>query len=137
MIPMVFAGCDSLFDTGDTEAVYEGPTVVAFFPLQQVGRVSQDNVALEVQLIGEQRSSAVEVTIAVDGSSTAVSGTHFTLPSTTVTIAPNTSIVNVPVNLIEGSISSGEVDLFLNITGASGDVEASENLKQARVIIRP
>jgi hypothetical protein len=136
LIPLMFLGCDDLFDKGDTEKVYDGPTVVGFFPLEREVSEIDGTTTLEIQLIGEQRTSAVTVTIEVDDASTAEAGVHYNLPQTEVTIEPGTSTVDVPVEIIDsGLISGSNVRLRLNITGASGDVEPSANLVQSSIFI--
>lgn len=51
------SGCDSLFDTGDTEAVFDGQPQLAFFPLESTANTSSARYAeLEIQLIGAQQS---------------------------------------------------------------------------------
>lgn len=139
----LFAGlftssCDDLFDKGDVEKTYDGPAVVAFYPLQKTVRTSTSpSTSVQVQLIGEQRSSDLSVTYQVGSASTAVAGTHYTLNVSPVTISGNTSTADITIGLIDGALAAGqEVALVLELQG-SADVPASENLKQSVVYIRP
>ena len=93
--------------------------------------------SVEVQLIGVQKSTALEVSYNVDATSTAVAGTHYTLVSPgKVTLAPNTSSTYVKYNVIAGGIPAGgsPVRLILNLEGAPG-IPAGENHKRFTVTI--
>lgn len=138
-LPVLFTGCDSLFDKGDVEKVYDGPSVVEFFPLSRTVTISTTpTTSIGVQLIGPQRSADLSVAYTVDATSTAIAGTHYniTTPSP-VTLAANTSSVPVTISLIAGSVPAGqERRLILNLVGADG-VAPAENLKRATIFIRP
>jgi hypothetical protein len=138
MLPLFLTGClNDLFDKGDVEKTYDGPTVVAFFPLLREVTLAAGSTFVQVQLIGEQRSSDLSVNFTVAGASTAVAGTHYTIGSSPVTIAAGTSTVNIPITLIGGSLAAGQTVLLqLELQGAGDGVAASENLKTARVFIR-
>lgn len=139
LLPVFITGCESLFDIGDTEKSYSGPSVVEFFPLSRTVNVGTTaSTTLAVQLIGPHRGSDLAVAYTVDATSTAIAGTHYTLGTPSpVTVAANTSSANVVINLIAGSVPAGtEVRLILNLEGADG-VAPSENLKRATIFIRP
>jgi hypothetical protein len=137
LFAVLFAGCDSLFDEGDLKKTYDGPDVVAFYPLQLQTRVVNNQAVIQVQLIGPQRSSDLSVRFNVDGASTAVAGTHYNLVTASpVTIPANSSTANIVVQFVPGSVPSGEVRLLLNLDGADG-VAAAENLKRSTIFIRP
>lgn len=138
VLPLLLTGClNDLFDKGDVEKTYDGPTVVGFFPLQREATLASGATSVQVQLIGEQRTSDLAVNYTVSGSSTAVAGTHYTITSPSpVTIAAGTSTVNIGISLIAGSVPAGQNRvLILELQGGQG-VEASANLATARVIIR-
>lgn len=139
LIPLMLVSCDSIFDKGDVERSYDGPPVVAFFPLETTARVNNPDVSLEVQLIAPQRETSLDVFFEVDTeASTAVEGTHFEFVSTSpVTIEPNTSTTDVDILLLEDEDTDEEVLLVLNITRTSADVEPAENLRRANIFIRP
>jgi len=137
LFAVLFAGCDSLFDQGDIEKTYDGPDVVAFFPLQLQTRVVNNQAVVQVQLIGPQRSSDLSVRFSVDGASTAVAGTHYNIAtSSPVTIPANSSTANIVINMVPGSLAAGEVRLLLTLEGADG-VAPAENLKRSTIFIRP
>ncbi|MDR9388468.1 MAG: Calx-beta domain-containing protein [Balneolaceae bacterium] len=135
---LLFTSCDSLFDNGDNEKVYNGPDVVGFFPLEQtISASTTSGTSVEVQLIGEQKTSDVSVSYAVHSSTTATSGTHYTVSGTSVTIPANSSTADINVGLSPGDLTPGqEVKLVLELQGGSG-LQASENLKLATIFIRP
>lgn len=138
VLPLLLTGClNDLFDKGDVEKTYDGPTVVGFFPLQREATLASGATSVQVQLIGEQRTSDLAVSYTVSSTSTAVAGTHYTITSPSpVTIAAGTSTVNIGINLIAGSLGAGQSGvLILELQGGDG-VEASANLATARVIIR-
>lgn len=138
LLPLLLTGClNDLFDKGDTEKVYDGPPLLEFAPLQQEVNLTDGTATVAVQLIGEQRDSGLAVSFSVNGSSTAVAGTHYNITtSSPVTIAAGTSAVNIEIELIDGSLASGSVNLILDLEGADG-VNADPNLDQSRVIIAP
>lgn len=139
LIPLMFVSCDSIFDEGDVERSYDGPPVVAFFPLETTARVSNPEVALEVQLIAPQREADLDVFFEVDTeASTAVEGTHFQfVDASPVTIEAGTSTTDLNIELLEDEDTEEEVLLVLNITRTSADVEPAENLRRANIFIRP
>jgi hypothetical protein len=137
LLPLVLAGCNDLFDKGDVEGVYDGPAVVGFFPLQQEVDLDDGEAVVEIQLIGEQRATDLPVAFTIGGeNTTAVAGEHYTVISSPVTLSSGTSIANITIDLIEGSLDDGEsVRLDLQLEGAEG-VPPSENLRTATVFIR-
>ncbi|MGN8226046.1 Calx-beta domain-containing protein [Gracilimonas sp. BCB1] len=135
LIPLLVVSCDSLFDKGDVEKKFSGPAQIEFKPLQQEANQNSGSFEVAIQLIGKQRGSDLTVSFSVDGSSTAVDGTHYTLPSSSATIASGTSTATVTINLIDGNLASGEeVTLMLNLEDA-GEVTAAPNLDQSTTFI--
>jgi len=134
LLPLLFTGCDSLFDKGDVEKEYDGPTVVGLFPLEMEVDEGDGNITIAVQLIGPQRNSDVNVTFGTAGSAT-VGTTYTIVGGTTVTIPANTSSANITLNIpADNGLTAGqEVTLLVNLTG--GDVEASANLAQSTVFV--
>lgn len=137
LLPLFFVGClNDLFDEGDTEAVYDGPPQVELKPLQQEVSEIDGLATINVQLIGEQRTEPTTVTISADESSSAVEGTHYEIVSTEVTLAPETSVVPIEINILDsGVFSNGSVSLTVNIDEASGGVTPAANLSSSRLII--
>lgn len=139
MMTLLLMSCDmnDLFDKGDAERVYDGPTVVGFFPLQQEVSVNAGAASVQVQLIGAQRTAPLNVSFSVDGGSTAQAGVHYNLISSSpIALPANSSTVNVQIELIAGSLAAGQTGLLiLNLEGGEG-VGASANLATARIFIR-
>jgi len=92
--------------------------------------------SVEVQLIGVQKNTAIEVKYNVDAASTAVAGTHYTLPSpNTITLKANTSSTYVKYNVLTGIPAGGTpVRLILNLEGAPGIIP-SPNFSKFTVTI--
>jgi hypothetical protein len=138
LVPLLFVGClNDIFDKGDAERVYDGPTQLELKPLQSEFNLSAGTATVEVQLIGEQRDSDTTVNFSVDSGSTAVAGTHYTIASSSpVTIAANTSTTTITINLIADSLDPGtSVRLTLNLDENQGDVQPAENLDTANIFI--
>lgn len=137
LFALLISGCNDLFDKGDVENVYDGPDVVAFFPLQLTTRLINNTATVQVQLIGRQKTSDLSIAYSVDPTSTAQAGVHYTITTPSpVTIASGSSATPITIQMIGGSLAAGEVRLILNLEGGSG-VNASENLKRSTVFIRP
>lgn len=137
LLPLLFFGCDSLFDEGDVEKTYDGPTLVAFFPTQQEISLADGSASVEVQLIGEQRSSDLAVSFSVSGESTAQAGVHFNiLTPSPVTLPANSSTVDIQIETIPGSLAEGEATLILNLEGGDG-VAASVNQATHTAFVSP
>jgi hypothetical protein len=139
ILPLLFLGCDmnDLFDEGDVRKTFDDDPQVEFKPLQQEVSAATGQATVAVQLIGPQRDSDLAVNFSVGGNSTAQAGVHYniTTPSP-VTISAGTSVVNVVVELIPGSVEGSPVDLYLNLEGGTG-VPAAPNLDESRTIIQP
>ncbi|MHA7129919.1 hypothetical protein [Algoriphagus namhaensis] len=81
-------------------------------------------------------SSPITATIAVDPSSTAVEGVHYSLAGNTVTIGAGEFIANFPVTILTGNIDPSETpDLVLNISSATG-ADVASNYGKITVQIR-
>lgn len=114
---------DRTIDTSDPQ--------VEFFPLSRT--VSGDgSTNINVQLIGEQRSEDLTLTVSVSDESTAVEGTHYTLPSNSVTIAANTSTAPFTV---EYTGDGTAVELILVLNGTD-EVRAAPNLREHTLTIQ-
>jgi hypothetical protein len=139
LLLLTVTGCDSLFDTGDTEKVYDGPPQVAFFPLQREVGAGAGSTWVQVQLIATAaRTSDLTINFSADGTSTATAGTHYNIPSSSVVLPAGQWTVNINVNLIAGSVPAGQERLLvLNLDGTNqGDVVIADNLKRSRIFIR-
>lgn len=92
-------------------------------------------IRFRVNLIGAQQSTAQTINYnVVTASSTAVSGTHFTIPGT-ITIPANSSFGEAVVNIINPGVSSATpVNLVLEVTGNSLIKPATE-LNKIQLVI--
>ena len=137
LFPLIFVGCDSLFDEGDVEATYDGPNQVGFFPLETNTTDGAGTATIDVQLITSSSNGAgSDITVNFTASGTAVSGTHFTIASNSVTIPAGSFSATVTVNLIADSVpAGGEVQLTLTMDSATGGAELAANLDEADVFI--
>jgi len=128
--------CD-LFEREDRTFDTDNPKL-EFFPLQQSveeGNImsSDTTIAVEIQLIGEQRGEPLDVTFSVDDSSTAVEGTHYNLPSTSATIADSSSQTTVPIVVLDDDQdNAGTVQVWMSLD-EDNEVEPAENLKTFRL----
>lgn len=133
LFPLIFVGCDSLFDEGDVEATYDGPNQVAFFPLETNTSDGSGTATVDVQLITSSSSgSSSAITINFSTGGDAVSGTHYTIAGgNSVTIPAGEFSATVTVNLIADSVpAGGEVLLTLTMDDATG-AELAANLDEA------
>lgn len=130
-IVLTFAACKKEYQT------YKGPTLVEFIPAiksrSQGTIVSPGYDSVKVQLVGAQRKEDLNLTYTIDDTSTAVAGTHYTIPNSGNFILPaNSSFGYIRVNLIPGSIigtgAANQKKLILKLVGNS-EVAASENYK--------
>jgi hypothetical protein len=92
--------------------------------------------SVEVQLIGVQKSAALEVNYKIDPASTAVAGTHYSLVSpNSVTLAPNKSSTYIKYNVLQGIPAGGTpVRFILELDGAPG-IPGSANFRRFTVTI--
>jgi hypothetical protein len=77
-------------------------------------------IAIRVNLVGPQRTTATEVTYKVLPNSTAVAGTHYVALPGTVTIPANSSFGDIQLQLLSTAPTPPtSVDLILELTGGS------------------
>lgn len=105
LIPILFTGCDNLFDKGDVEKSYEGPDQIAFFPLEDNNNlgVNVTSTTIEVQLISEDglAKSDIAVNFSRDASSTAAAGTDYSFGTPSpVTISAGEASTTIQVNFV-------------------------------------
>lgn len=130
MIAVTTFGCD-LTDIRDRTIDTSDPQV-EFFPLSRTVSGS-GSTNISVQLIGEQRTSDLNLTVSVvDGKTSAVEGTHYTLPSNSVTIPAESNAASFTVNY---SGDGTAVELVLELQGTE-EVRAAPNLKQHTLTIQ-
>ena len=138
---VLVAGCD-FFEQRDR--TFDDDPKLEFFPLSETVDESDAEdaggtvtVETSIQLIGPQRDSDLTVNYVVADSSTAVEGTHFTLPATSANIAANSSSAPVEVNVLDNNVDDGDTNyvLYLNLQD-DNEVEPAENLKTYTLTIR-
>jgi hypothetical protein len=135
LLPLILFGCNDLFDTGDTEKVYDGPPQVSLFPLQQEVSEIAGTIEIDIQLIGEAQGSDITVSVSADPASTAEAGVHYNLPAS-ATIPSGSNVGTLEVEILDsGAFTSGDVRLRVNIDSVTGDIQIAENLRQASVFI--
>lgn len=134
MVPLFLSGClNDLFDSN--EITYEGEPKVEFQPTSQNLTLTQDQsgtIGVDVQLIGEQRNEDLPLNVVVvDSLTSAVAGEHYTLPSTSVTIPADSSVVQFPINVTGENLTTGNaVQLVLELQSEVEAVQPAENLKR-------
>ena len=125
----------------DNDKLFDGPTVLEFKPILRTVKVTAAAGAANglIQLVGPQRSEAITIPYSVDPASTAVAGTHYTLaPGGTITIAPNTSSISLPITITPGSVTAtAGVRLIINLGDASGDIKPNPNFSKYTLTIVP
>ncbi len=138
LLSMAIGACD-MFEQRNRK--YTDDPKIEFYPLNEgvdeaalddtLGTATDDTtITTSIQLIGPQRDSELPVSFVVDDSSTAEEGVHYSLPSTSATLAANSSEVEVDVTVLNNNQDDAETNhvLFLTLQDSEG-VEAAENLK--------
>lgn len=137
------ASCDALLEPRDH--AYDGPPVIEFAPVlpsgdysRQVtfppGSTAPENVTVRVQYVGPPPDNEVNGEFALGASTTAVSGTHFTMP-TGYTIPAGENRVDVVLELNSAALAADEsVTIVLELTPGQ-DFDVSENYKQFTITL--
>lgn len=118
----------------DRDNLYTGPTLVEFATLSStksvtVSATNVQNDSLLVQLVGPQQTAALALNYTLDATSTAVEGTHYTLPTKgTFTIPANSSFGYIRYSVKPGSITTGTFKAIFTLTGNDA-IKPSENYK--------
>lgn len=136
VVTALLAGCD-VFDTGDTEKVFDMDPQVELKPLTNQTNLSDGGTSVSVQLIGEQRSEDLAVEYSIDSGSTAEEGVHYEIitPSP-VTIEGGTSATSIEIDYIDGSVDPDEeLQLIINLDGTDAEVEPAANLSTSTTFI--
>lgn len=95
-----------------------------------------DLTLLRINLVGAQVNEEITLSIGVDPSSTAVQGVHYRMERTDITIPPNSSFVDFPIEILTANLATEEApDLVLNIIEA-GNVKVSSNYGSVTLQIR-
>jgi hypothetical protein len=134
VLGLSLSACD-MFEQRDR--TYQGDPQIEFAPLSETVDEGDGTVTTSIQLIGEQRDSALPVSFTVGDQSTAVEGTHYTLGSTSTSIPANANSVDVTIEVLDNDQDDGDTnyELFLTLQD-SDNVQAAENLKTFTLTIR-
>jgi len=123
-------GSDILFEDTFVELDFATRSPSSVLRNRVYSRVNDGNTIADqvtISLVGAQRSTPINVTIAVDAANTtAVAGTHYNLTTTTATIPANSSSISIPFQVIDDNIAPGSV-FRLAFRIASADVPISVN----------
>lgn len=125
----------------DNDKAFDGPTVLEFKPIAKT--VKSNAVAGSadafIQLVGPQLGSTLALTFNIDPASTAIRGTHYTVPASgTVDLAANSSSVSLPITLISGSVTApAGVKLIINLDQAAGGIQPNPNFRKYTLTITP
>lgn len=139
VLALPLTGCFEDFATA-----YDGPTVVEFDQTLSGGYSltvpeGAGVVSRQINLIGPQQGSPSTITFDVVGDgTTAVDGTHYSLPTgTQFEIPANSSFGQLQVNILDGGLDSAQqVTLQLELVGsADGSIGAAENLDDFTITI--
>jgi len=96
----------------------------------------EDTYEVQINLVGKPQPFPVTVNFDADASSTAVSGTHYLMPTKSVTILPGENVVKFPIKVLTGKIATtAKPDLVLKITSVTG-ANASVNYSKVTIKMR-
>lgn len=95
-----------------------------------------NEVQIQVNRVSTSASAAVTVEISVDPTSTAVSGVHYSLGTTSVTIPANTWTVNFPVTILTGNIDPSEAPVLKLLISSASGAEVSKAYGDLAINIR-
>jgi len=138
LLILISGGCKEVFDLDQRDRTFQGDPLVAFFPNTRTVADSSGVTSFEVQLIGEQLESALNIPFTVvSGETTAVEGTHFEFVTPSPVVLPaNSSIATFSVNILDSDIESPRV-LTVELQDPGDNITASENIKQTVITIIP
>lgn len=122
------AGCD-LFEK--KSRAYDGPTVLEFYPQSASADEGSGQQGVEIQLIGPQQDSDMNVNYSVvDSMTTAESGTYAVSPSSPVTIPANSSQTQLTIDVQDNpNMGAGETRKLTLIVTGNDEVQGAKNLK--------
>ncbi len=138
LLILISGGCKDVFDLDQRDRTFQGDPLVAFFPNSRTVADSSGVTSFEVQLIGEQLESALNIPFTiVTGETTAIEGTHFEFDTPSPVVLPaNTSIEFLSINILDSNIESPRV-LTLELQDPGDNITASENVKRTVLTIIP
>ena len=95
-----------------------------------------DILQVQVNRVSTSGTGAITVNIAVDPTSTAVSGVHYSLPSNTVTIPAGEFVANFPVTILTGNIEPSETPQLKLVMESATGADLSSNYADLAINIR-
>ncbi len=133
------------FDEQGYDTIYSGNQVefnAANLPnglaATQVRSSSTQTNVIEIQVnrVSTSATGAITINLEADATSTAVSGVHYKLDATSVTIPAGEFIAKVPLTILTGNIEPNETpNLVLKMASATG-AEVSSTYGTLKVLIR-
>jgi hypothetical protein len=114
-------GSDTLF--GGNQVEFNAGNLPNGLAVTQVrSSPTQTNVVdIQVNRVSTSASSAVTINLEADPTSTAVSGVHYRLDATSVTIPAGSFVATIPLTILTGNIEPTETpNLVLKMTSATG-----------------
>ncbi len=132
---VILTGC---FDESGQEITFSGEGSQAFVGLDAASgtdtftflRANDGSEPSAGFYVTSSSADAVNVTIAIDESSTAIEGLHYNIASTSVSIAAGAYTAELPITVLPDNIEAGEQwTIIVNITDA--DVSINENFGSA------
>jgi hypothetical protein len=137
VIPFFISGCESEFVFDQRDRTFQDDPQVGFFPNSVNANDGEGQLDFEVQLIGEQQDSNVDIPFSVVSEDTnAEEGVHYeVLTSSPITIAANSSITTFSVNILDADMESGVVSVVFELQDPGGEITAAENVKTTTINI--
>ena len=132
LVGLLISACDL---TEERDRSYTGDARLEFFPQSDEIEEGANGVTTDIQLIGPQQDSDLQVDFVVidsarSGATQAEEGVHYEIESSSATIETGTSSAEVAINVLDNDLDDGDVeyDLLLEIQESDG-IEPAENLK--------
>lgn len=132
----LLAGCNDLFDKGDTEKAYDGPDQVAFRTLEN--EITEgETQTLEVQFLSSEGEASSDVSVSLSVSADGVSADSYSVSSTSVTIPSGSTETTVTVETSDDpDLDSGdEATISLTIDSAEG-AQVAPNFSTTTVFVQ-
>jgi len=125
----------------ENDKAFDGPTVLEFKPIAKTVKTTAAAGSADalIQLVGPQLSSNLTLAFNISPASTAIAGTHYTVPASgSVNLAANSSSVTLPITLIPGSVTAtAGVRLIINLDQAAGGIQPNPNFRTYTLTITP
>ncbi|WP_168171963.1 DUF4843 domain-containing protein [Algoriphagus sp. A40] len=135
----------SCFDDPGAEAFFEGNQVefnAGALPngltstLTRTSGTQTDILQVQVNRVSTSATAAITVNIAVDPTSTAVKGVHYSLASNSLTIPAGEFVGNFPVTILTGNIQPTEAPVLKLVIDSATGAELSPNYADLSINIK-